>query len=250
MRYLIITAAGASERFNKGEAKERLKCIYYENKKWQTLLYRMIRLSQEMDQVVIVGGFLFDELDCYVRQITKKLAIKVQMIENLHYQEYGSGYSLKLGLEACMRDEECQEVIFAEGDLFFDSKGYRELLASKQSCLSFHNSPIRAVDSVAVYLDAKGQVKYIYDTEHHLFHIKEPFTAVFNSAQIWKFQSRFLLKETLSEMKEEQWRGTNLTFVEKYFGKLQGNYTTVGFRTWINCNTREDYRSCNWEEEN
>lgn len=246
MKYLIITAAGCSQRFNRGEPEERLKCIYYEKEKWHTLLYRTLKLSQGIDRVVITGGFRFGELASYAKQSAQKLALEIQLTENHHYREYGSGYSLKLGLEKCLADEECREVVFAEGDLFFDEYGYRELLLSEKSCLSFHGGPILAEDSVAVYFNRKGTAKYIYDTEHHLLRIGEPFTAILNSAQIWKFQDRRLLDETFHEMREDEWKGTNLLFIEKYFGKLRRNYAAIGFNTWINCNTRDDYRHCCW----
>ncbi len=77
------------------------------------------------------------------------------------------------------------------------------------------------------------RIHYIYDIIHNVLEINEHFTSIFNSGQIWKFASTSM----------PEWKGTNLVFIQKYFGNLEeGGYYMTRFRTWINCNTISDFK--------
>ena len=84
-------------------------------------------------------------------------------------------------------------------------------------------------------------IHYVYDTSHSMLQINEPFLGIFNSGQIWKFSDSDIMRKTFYELTEEEWQGTNLVYVERYFKKVE-NRDIITFKEWINCNTVEDFR--------
>ena len=77
---------------------------------------------------------------------------------------------------------------------------------------------------------------------HNVLTINEPFLAIYNSGQVWKFADKNLTEKIYSQMEQEEWQGTNLVFVEKYFTTLRRDeYELITFNNWINCNTIDDY---------
>ena len=88
-------------------------------------------------------------------------------------------------------------------------------------------------------------IRYIYNTEHGLFNITEPFSEIHNSGQIWKISSIDVFKETYEKLDMQEWEGTNLVFLEKYFNQLEfKDIQLLKFKKWINCNTRKDLMLC------
>lgn len=239
---LIITVAGTSTRFRKSIGKDCLKCIYTENTEKETLLYRLVTLSNRFDEIVIVGGYKFDNLKQFCETSLKEVSSKITIVKNEHFEDYGSGYTLYLGVQE-LKDKEMDEIVFAEGDLFFDSTSFSKIIDSSKSVITTNSDPIEAKKAVAFYLNTKGKAHYIYDTNHSALEIKEPFLGIYNSGQVWKFNEPEKLFSSAAELTDSEKQGTNLVLVQKYFDRIESNkLEIVHFNKWINCNTIEDYR--------
>ena len=241
MKVLIITAAGMSSRFSKSVGYPCLKCLYYKQDIRESLLYRLLRQAAGFDKYIIVGGFLFDELESGLRENFTEWNDRVVLVKNEKYAEYGSGYSLYLGLQAAL-EVKAAEIVFAEGDLYVDEMSFRKVLTSGSNVVTYNRDAILANKAVAFYFDMQNGIHYIYDAAHQALEIKEPFLGIFNSGQIWKFVQPEHLREAAVNIAEADWRGTNLVFVQKYFETLKRDeYELIGLERWINCNTVSDF---------
>lgn len=242
MRVLIVTVAGMSSRFSESIGEECLKCIYYTKTIEESLLYRLLHQPVEFDRYIIVGGYKFDELQAVLKDQFKDKIDKIELVFNSHFSEYGSGYSLYCGLKAAL-EYQPDEVVFAEGDLFIDEASYRKVCLSPKSVITCSREAILANKAVAFYFDLNNSPHYIYDTGHSALIIREPFLAIYNSGQIWKFSDPTVLKEAYESLSNEEWKGTNLVFVEKFFSQLTfKEYEIISLENWINCNTVSDFR--------
>lgn len=243
MRILIVTVAGSSTRFSKSIGRDVLKCIYYENFFSDSLLYNMLHQPVEFDKYVIVGGYKYDELKAAVHNELPDYEDRIDLIYNGHFADYGSGYSLYCGLLKAL-EYPFDEIVFAEGDLFVDSETFRIVAESKKSIVTSNQEPILANKAVAFYYDEHNLIRYVYDTGHAALVINEPFSAIYNSGQIWKFADKQLVRKTVGDLNETEWQGTNLAMVERYFRSLDPDgFDNVKFNKWINCNTIEDFRN-------
>ncbi len=243
MKVLIITAAGLSGRFSRSVGHPCLKCIYSQDGIQQSLLYQMINQDGEFDYYVVVGGFLYEELKAAAEEISRKLKKKLILVKNDHYEDYGSGYSLYLGLSQ-IRNMDFDQAVFAEGDLYVDRNSFRKLYDCPGNAVTCSQEAILASKAVAFYFDQNRRIHYIYDTDHQILEVREPFTGIFNSGQIWKFADRLRVRQVMDKISEKAWQGTNLVFIQEYFGGLEKDqYDMVTFRKWINCNTLSDYKS-------
>lgn len=241
MKIMIITVAGMASRFGQSIGYPCLKCLYHKNEIKDSLLYHMLSQNSDIDKYVIVGGFRFDELKNSIDQYFKEFHDRIVLVKNEKYEEYGSGYSLYLGLET-VREMDYEALVFAEGDLWIDDESFRRVWETPKNVVTCNKEAILAEKSVAFYYDVKYGIHYIFDTEHSVLEIGEPFLGIFNSGQIWKFIKRERVLETMEELSAEAWRQTNLNFIQKYFGSLEREmYETVMLRTWINCNTVDDF---------
>lgn len=241
MKVLIITVAGMSTRFSHSIGKPVIKCLYYKKSEKDSLLYTLLDRSREFDNFIIVGGYRYKELCETIRTSFKKFSDKILLIENPYYATYGSGYSLYLGLQKAF-EAEADEIVFAEGDLYFDEDDYRRVCSADQSVVTVNRNPILADKAVALYFDIAGEIRYIYDTGHNELFIKEPFRAIYNSGQVWKFSDKELARKVYSQMDKEDWKGTNLIFVEKYFRTIRRDkYELITLGHWVNCNTLDDF---------
>ena len=246
IQVMIVTVAGAATRFNKSINRESnvLKCLYNEGSMRDSLLCRLLHNFEGIDKYIIVGGYYFETLktaleieDCF-----EKFRDRIVLVNNPQYEEYGSGYSLYIGLKEAIKCD-FDEIIFAEGDLYIDSVSCEKISSSDMNIVTTNTEPIYANKAVALYLDIDGRIHYIYDTNHGILEVEEPFTAILNSGQIWKFADAKRTREVFYKLSDEHWRGTNLTYIEDYFKGLNCNdYEVVQFGEWINCNTVEDYR--------
>ena len=73
--------------------------------------------------------------------------------------------------------------------------------------------------------------------------IDRPFLSIYNSGQIWKFSDSDRVRKSFDGIDEKTWRGTNLVFIQKYFGERdKDEYEMAQFNTWLNCNTVDDFR--------
>ena len=243
MKILIITVAGMSTRFSQSLNRDCLKCIYYKSDITESLLYQMLHQNVYFDKYIIVGGYMYEQLEKVTYEEFSDYKDRIILVHNEKYAEYGSGYSLYKGLEAAVKLD-FDEIVFAEGDLFVDAENYEKVCASNLNVITSNNEPILASKSVAYYFDIKNTIHYIYSTEHSALRIEEPFLSIFNSGQIWKFVSSGILKDVYEEMEEKEWQGTNLVFIQKYFERLKSDeYEIIQFDKWINCNTVEDFEN-------
>lgn len=241
MKVLLLTVAGLSTRFSKSLEYECLKCIYYRNAIEESLLYQMLSRHSYFSKIIIVGGYKYKELEDFILVNFKDISEKIILVENKFYAEYGSGYSLYLGLKA-IEDIHFDELVFAEGDLFVDEKGFKEVCRYDGNVLTYNHDPILANKSVAFYFDLHGTVHYIYDTAHGTLEIPEPFSAIYNSGQVWKFSEPECLKKVIKTLKPEDFEGTNLVLINAYFASARYHHTgMIGFDKWINCNTVDDF---------
>ncbi len=244
MKILIVTVAGMSSRFSQSLGHSCLKCLYYENHIEDSLLYTMLHQDRTFDYYVIVGGFMYDDLKAAIEEEFKEFGDKILLVKNEHYADYGSGYSLYLGLRE-IEDKDYDEVIFAEGDLYVDPKSFGEIYDHVGNVITCNTEPILASKAVAFYYDKDYAIHYIYDTAHSILEINEPFQGIFNSGQIWKFADADKLKKVVQSIPEREWRGTNLVLIQEYFGSLsKSEYDIITFAKWVNCNTISDYRKC------
>ena len=111
--------------------------------------------------------------------------------------------------------------------------------------------PILASRAVVFYSDQDGYIHYLYDTKHGTLQIQEPFTAIRNSGQIWKFIDITRLEDICRGLSDEEQQGTNLIIVQKYFDiRPEKEYERITLPEWINCNTIEDYQLIRKKEKN
>lgn len=232
-----------SSRFNKDTKRDVLKCLYYEDTPENSLLSLQVHKTFGLvDEIIVVGGYKYEELELYIRQEMKDVNRKIKLVYNDHYHDYGSGYSLLKGIEVV--SDNADEIIFIEGDLFFDTESVEKIVTSKKDVISVNNEPILSNKAVALYFDAHNYPHYIYDTSHSCLVIREPFTAIYNSGQMWKFRNPARVREICQFLTPEQEQGTNLEIVQKYFGAYpMTRLDIVKVGLWFNCNTVTDYRA-------
>lgn len=242
MKSLIITVAGMSSRFNRDTDKDVLKCLYFEDTPSKALINIQVHeLFDYVDEIIVVGGYRYVDLREFVHNEMGDVSCKVKLVYNDHFHDYGSGYSLLKGIEAVSK--KTNEIIFVEGDLFFDKDSVERIINSPKDVISVNNEPILSNKAVVLYFDAQSYPHYIYDTGHSCLEIREPFTSVFNSAQMWKFINTSRVKGICRSLTSEQERGTNLEIIQEYFGAFKDSQLDiVRVKQWFNCNTVADYR--------
>lgn len=242
MKSLIITVAGMSSRFNRETPKDILKCLYFEDTPANSLLSLQVHKTYNLvDEIVVVGGYKYEDLERFIHTEMKDVNQKMKLVYNDHFSDYGSGYSLLKGVEAV--SEQAGEIIFIEGDLFFDTKSVEQIFISKKDVISVNDEPILSNKSVALYFDSQNYPHYIYDTSHSCLEIHEPFTAIYNSGQMWKFMNPSRVREICLSLAPEQERGTNLEIIQAYFGTYKkSQLDIIRVNLWFNCNTVADYR--------
>lgn len=241
MKILIITVAGCSSRFSKSIGYETLKCIYYKKDYTESLLFRLLNQSADFDKYIVVGGYKYDELRKCIEEWFPSKKDKIELVRNPFYKKYGSGYSLFCGIEAAMKYN-FDEMMFVEGDLFVDSNSFLKVANSAYNVITCNNNPILAKKAVVLYFDISEKIHYIYDTTHKTLIISEPFISIYNSGQIWKMTNNIAIRKIFESMKSDDWKGTNLVFIEKYFSNLdRQHFEIIGFEEWVNCNTIDDF---------
>lgn len=242
MRVLLITSAGLSSRFEQSLGRPCLKCLYYERSFSESLLSRMLRLGEDFDRCVLVGGYRFPELQEAVERHVPDRPGRVVLVENREYARYGTGWSLFLGLRKAL-ELGAEEIVLAEGDLFVDRESFGRAARSGRDVITGSREPILARSSVAFYFDLRGKIHYLYDPEHRALEIREPFLGIFSSGQVWKFSRPGRLRQVWDGMSPADWQGTNLVFAERYFqGLSPEEYEIISFEAWVNCNTVQDFR--------
>lgn len=241
MKILIVTVAGIASRFNKDFDKPTLKCLYCRKNIQESLLYNILKMSEQYDKFVIVGGYLFDELSKTINEEFCEFASKIELVYNPHFFDFGSMYSLALGVFAAKKYN-ATEIVFAEGDLFVDKESYAEFTDLKTDVVTINNKPIESDKSVVFYINYGDYINYVYDTNHKTIKIDEAFKAIYNSAQIWKFINVERLIKLNDNLNEDEMKGTNLVLIQKYFNEVKSTQISiVEFKIWYNCNTKKDF---------
>lgn len=250
MKVFLTTVAGLSSRFSASLGREVLKCIYYETDPKKTLLFHQLQIAEEYDRLVVVGGYRFTELCEYLEHnIDSSIKQKLLLIHNEDYARYGSGWSFLKGIRAvqCFAPE---EILFAEGDLAFGRGDFQKIAQAQGDVITFTQGPIDAHTSVVAYLSADGRPHYLYDVQHRLIQVEEPFISIFNSGQVWKFSDTTLLYTLADELPKLIHQRTNLEIINAYFSKSNRNaLSLINFAEWVNCNTIYEFRTVKWEEQ-
>ncbi|MFG6340131.1 MAG: hypothetical protein K1W31_17490 [Lachnospiraceae bacterium] len=250
MKIMIITVAGIASRFSQSLGQPCLKCLYHKTDIKESLLYHMIYQNPEVDKYIIVGGFKYNALKKAIDLYFGELHERIVLLKNERFEEYGSGYSLYLGLKAAA-DMDYDELVFAEGDLWVDDKSFRRIWEAQDNVLTCNHEAILADKSVAFYYDGEYGIHFIFDTSHSMLEIREPFLGIFNSGQIWKFTDKARVVEVMMRLSPKEWEKTNLGFIQEYFGSLtRSEYEIIALQSWINCNTVEDFEDIEKMEEN
>lgn len=254
LRIAVITVAGISSRFNDGisEDKKTLKAIYSDCEKCQTLLSHLIGQCSYADKIIVVGGYKYSDLKSYIEDsIPKYMRNKITTVQNEHYIDLASGYSLCLGLEAAFKEKNIRDILFVEGDLDIDDCSFSSVAMSDKTVLTSTYETIEASKSVVFYKDSGGRYKYAFNSQHGLLQITEPFSEIMNSGQLWKFTDIDALKKANEDFFITDMGGTNLSIIQKYLDQISpDSIETVRLKEWTNCNTREDYLKIKkrWEE--
>lgn len=244
MKTVIIAVAGVSGRFNENEKEKVLKAIYSTTDKKKTLLYSILKKCNDFDRIVIVGGYQYEQLKEYVENCRTDFSCPICLTYNPHYEEYGTGYTLKVGIEESLR-QPCSEITFVEGDLFFDEESFQKILETKQNAATYSRKTIFSNKAVIAYVNQERKLKYAFSTEHGAVSIKEPFFEIYNSGQIWKFVNIPRVKKLFDELPEEMWKKTNLSFIQTYFSEIEEKERKmIEIKKWENCNLRSDYQKC------
>ena len=158
MKALIMTVAGTATRFNKDTSRDTLKCLYFQENSRYSLLYQILDKARSLDKYIIVGGYLFEELSAFINCNLQEFKDKIELVYNSHYEDYGSGYSLIKGIEAV--PSECDEVIFVEGDLFYDGGSFEQVISSNNNVITVNREFITSRKSVVLYVDMNGHIHY------------------------------------------------------------------------------------------
>lgn len=239
-RTAIITIAGMSTRFSKSCGSDIHKAIYSDEKNnWTTLSHQLNLVKDSCDEIIIVTGHKHEDIKKYLDINFKNLPLK--LVYNDHYFDYGSCYSLILGVEAV--SESADEVIFLEGDLIFDTKSFNKLVNIHKNVITANNELIDARTAVIFYINDKKKINYLYDTTHTILRVNEPFLIMGNSGQVWKFIYTKRLKTNLKNYGIQEYKGTNLVPINDYYKETSfDELEIVTFKEWFNCNTINDYK--------
>ena len=254
MKGVIITVAGISSRFNAGvpEEKKQLKAIYTEGEQKSTLLYQLLKKCSYADQVIIVGGYKFEDLKQYCEGLEQDYQDRITLVFNEHYEDLNSGYSLYLGLQEAF-SKDVDEILFVEGDLDIDAQSFAQVIEAKKSVLTYTSEPIYANKAVVLYQDKNGCFRYAFNSAHGLLTINEPFSCILNSGQTWKFTDMVAMRRANTDFGELEKDGTNLRIIQRYIEARPVNeIELVKLERWTNCNTKDDYRKIAhyWRNEN
>lgn len=254
MKIAIITAAGISSRFNEGieDRKKQLKVIYHEEGSSETLLLHLVKHCSYADEIVLVGGYKYEELKKYVEnEIPKNIEKKITLVFNPHFQDLASGYSLYLGLHEALHRENVKEILFVEGDLDIDEDSFQKVVKSQGSVLTYNREPIYSNKAVVLYQTGDGMYHYGFNSSHGLLTIKEPVKCILNSGQLWKFTDIDALAKANEYFARADTGGTNLLIIQRYLDTAEAEKISVlGIKKWTNCNTREDFHRIKegWQE--
>ncbi|MCK4442209.1 MAG: hypothetical protein KAU90_09375, partial [Sulfurovaceae bacterium] len=193
--------------------------------------------NNHFDDIIIVGGYKYEELVNFIEDNYKNRAIT--LVQNTLFK-YGSNISLIDGIKALEKNYD--EIIFIEGDLVIDRVSFNEIVEIQSDIITSTTLPIEAKTSVIYYVNKDDKIVFKYDTKHKLLKIDEAFKSISNSGQIWKFCNMGILKEIANSFGNNDLNLTNLATIEPYFNKISKPVQHYQIKQWFNCNTIDDYR--------
>ena len=243
MNAAIITVAGISSRFNADvpEREKTLKAIYTAFSPKETLLYQLVRKCAFADRIIVVGGYQFEQLQKFIREVCLPLWPQLVLVENPRYADLSSGYSLYLGITEALKHRP-DRVLFVEGDLDIDDMSFEKVVRSGKNVLTYTKDPVYARKSVALYQKGDGRYQYAFNSAHGLLSIPEPFSMICNSGQLWQFTDAAALKTANDTFFRDNINDTNLGIIQGYLDRVEpDSVELIRLDRWTNCNTRDDY---------
>lgn len=255
MRIAVITVAGISGRFNEEtvEEEKQLKAIYHNEDSKDTLLLHLVKHCASADEIIIVGGFKYENLKAYVEtELIKEVKSRITVVFNPHFNDLASGYSLYVGLQEAFHREKISEILFLEGDLDIDRESFHRVVETQANILTYNTEPIYSQKAVVLYRTEDNRYHYAFSPSHGLLKIDEPFSCVLNSGQFWKFIDIDILEEACNVFFTEDRNGSNLRIIQEYLNRiLPEEVIVLRLDRWMNCNTREEFRIIGkrWEKE-
>ena len=207
-----------------------------------------LSLSQIVDAVAAALGTEVKFAPDCAKAADAAAALKpgeVLLLENLRFYPEEEGKPVGIDKEDPAYDD-------AKKEMKARQKEFAKTLASYADCYvndAFGTAHRKHASTavIADYFDKDNKPKYIYDTSHGILEIKEPFTAVYNSAQIWKFCDTEKLFRTMTDMGEDAHKGTNLVLMNKYYRDSE-NIEIIRMNIWVNCNTTADFAKLDFKK--
>lgn len=248
MKDVIITLAGASSRFSKSVGKPAHKSIYCINNK--CLLFKMLdqlERSQNVKNVVIVTGYQDNDITLMIDawKYGNFRSMNIFIVHNQYWKETGSNESMLRGLlHWTMLENKSESVVCIEGDLSVSN--LEDLLNAKVPTISRVTSNAQSIldasRDVLCCIFPDGRVEWVYDREHKAFPIREQYTKIFASGQMWEFNTNS--KRFIEEMKHladyikdlDICNQTNLDIISR----LTFDPEIFVLKDWVNCNTIDD----------
>lgn len=219
-----------------------MKCLYNEGDVKKSTLYKLLEKSDDYDEIILVGGYLYDKLTETINMSEyDKFRKRITLVYNEYYDSFGSGYSLISGIMAVKNDAD--SVTFVEGDLLFDNESFNLVTSSNKNIITYNLEQITADKSVICYITVDNKIAYNYDVNHEALKISAPFKAIYNSAQIWKFNDISKLKTCVNQLHPTHvLNGNGLELITKYMNMCETNEIEfIKIKQWENCNTVANY---------
>lgn len=247
-KFLLITCAGQATRFKESGGNTHKSIFSIDGDICKSPLGIMCQYAKFVERIpVIVTGFMANEIDDALLELSSKLGIGMYSTYNEHYSDLGSNESLACGLQFIMQNFDYSEydIMFAEGDLMVDFHTFREISNSLYSVITTNgNSIINMNKAVVVYQNVNGTYKWAYDPAHKSVSITDAVWLA-ESGQIWKFKiDDICLFNILDGLIKSDRKDTNLNIVYKIFTFVKDGEDIVKietFKQWFNVNTVNDY---------
>lgn len=247
-KFLLITCAGQATRFKKSGGNTHKSIFSIDGDILKSPLGIMCQYAKFVERTpVIVTGFMANEIDDALLELSSKLGIRICSTYNEHYLDLGSNESLICGLQFILQnyDYDDYDIIFAEGDLMVDFDTFREI-ANSQNCVitTNGNSVIDMTKAVVVYQNNRNVYKWAYDSVHNSVSIEDA-RWLAESGQIWKFKiSDYDLFNIFDGLIAKDHKDTNLNMIYKIFATLSefSDIDIKTFKQWFNVNTVNDYK--------
>lgn len=198
----IILAAGLGSRLASITAKMP-KCLVEIN--GITIIEKCLENIKclEVEEVVIVGGYLFQLVKQHLKNFQD---MKIKYVTNSKYNISGTAYSLLKGLEnMSLKDD----LLVIEGDVFFESSMLNDYQLSLPHNFTYVEKYNDSLDGTFVELDPDGKV--IRWLHKDMRKAGEKVKHMFKTINIHKFTRKFVENYLLSTLKHEMQNNINIS---------------------------------------